>query len=237
MLIDGIGLGIIAVCTLFEGLDDWDEYLRSGLTENPETIIFWFCGLLLAIAGLLFLIFNAASFEAVHDFEIVGMAMLTTAPIVNMCAWSIFDAGLDPTHFYNKQWLATEVIEFAGMSTLCLSYLDMDRSLILAVEWTGFFVLSCAAMLNVNFYPDRILPELVIREDYVHVFDSFGLFLLCIVSYGQWKLKGLEEESASNTGPHGHATMRTKQFNFDDLPSPSLTRMHNSVTLDTATCT
>ena len=199
MLIDGIGLGIISVCTFFEGVEDWEDSLKGSLSENPETILFWICGLLLAIGGLLFLIFNAASFENVPDFEHIGMAMLTTAPIVNMCAWTILDSGLDPSHFYNKQWLSTEVIEVTGMSILCLSYIDADRYTILAIEWLGFFILGCAAMLTVSFYPDRILPDIVVRTDYVHIFDSMGLFLLCVVSWGQCRMKGLDSK---NYGSH-----------------------------------
>lgn len=87
MIIDGIGLGLIAVCTFFEGVGDWGETLGGGMAENSETVLFWICGLLLAICGLMFLIFNAASFENVPEFEHIGMAMLTTAPIINMCAW------------------------------------------------------------------------------------------------------------------------------------------------------
>ena len=105
----------------------------------------------------------------------------------------MFDSGLDPTHFYNKQWLATEVIEIAGMMTLCLSYIDANRFVILFIELVGFSLLACAAMLTVNLYPDRILPEIIIRNDYIHVLDSFGLFLLGVVSCGQCRIKGLQQ--------------------------------------------
>ena len=72
MLIDGIGLGMIAVCTIFEGYEDYIEDLVGCYKENPETIFFFLCGLMLASLGLLFLIFHCASFESAHEFEHIG---------------------------------------------------------------------------------------------------------------------------------------------------------------------
>lgn len=193
------------MCTFFEGVEDWHDGLRGGLESSPETVLFWVCGLLLAIFGLFFLIFHAAAFETVPDFEHVGMAMLTSAPLVNMCAWSMFDSGMDPTHFYNKQWMATEVIEWAGMTTLCISYIDADRYTLLVIELAGFFLLACAAMLNVIFLPDQTLPKLELRNDYVHIFDCFGLLLLCVVSGMQCYLKGLGQGGHLPMGGHNHS--------------------------------
>jgi len=207
MLIDGIGLGMIAVCTVFEGIEDYFDALAGSSKENPETMLFFVAGLILATFGLLFLIFHAASFEAVHDFEYIGMAMLTVAPLVNMCAWTMFDSGLDPTHFYNRQWLATEVIEVTGMTTLCISFIDADRYVVLVIELVGFAVLMIAAMCTVNIHSDRILPEVILRTDHIHIFDTCGLFLLCLVSCAQCHMKGLtiEYNHTHPTPQKGHS--------------------------------
>lgn len=194
MLIDGIGLGMIAVCTVFEGIEDYNDALYANSKENPETIVFFFCGIIMATLGLVFLIIHAMSFENMHDFEHIGMALLTVAPIVNMCAWKMFDSGLDPTHFFNRQWMATEIIEWCGMTILCISYIDADRYTVMFIELVGFFVLMVAAMFTVNIYQDRILPEFILRWDHIHIFDTCGLFMLCIVSVGHWHILGLAEE-------------------------------------------
>jgi hypothetical protein len=122
------------------------------------------------------------------------MAMLTIAPLVNMCAWQLFDSGLDPTRFFNRQWMCTEVIECLGMSVLCLSFIDMGRHTVLGVELLGFLLLMVAAMCTVNVLPDAILPEFIVRLDHIHILDTCGLFLLCVVSAGQWHMKGLTIE-------------------------------------------
>lgn len=194
MLIDGIGLGMIAVCTVFEGIEDYNDALYANSKENPSTILFFFCGIIMATVGLIFLIIHAMSFENMHDFEHIGMALLTIAPLVNMYGWSTFDCGLDPTHFYNKEWMATEIIEWGGMTILCISYIDTDRYTVMYIELLGFVVLMIAAMFTVNIYEDRILPAFILRWDHIHVLDTCGLLMLCIVSVGHWHMEGLTEE-------------------------------------------
>jgi hypothetical protein len=226
MLIDGIGLGMIAVCTVFEGIEDYQDALQAGATENPGTILCFVIGICLATIGLIALIFHAGSFEAVHAFEHIGMTMLTVAPLVNMVAWQLFDSGLDPTRFYNRQWMATEVIELIGMTMLCISFIDADRHTVLVIELVGFFVLMIAAMFTVNIHADIILPEFIIRLDHIHIFDTCGLILLCVVSAGQWHMKGLTIEyeithpsnraRLNSGGHHGHRTPLSDRDGLDE---------------------
>lgn len=198
---------------LFVGFEDYSDALYPNAKENPETILCFLCGIAMAALGLVFLILHAASFETMKDFEHIGMAMLTIAPIVNTCGWYIFDSGLDPTHFYNRQWIATEIIEWSGMTTLCISYIDAGRTVCLFIELTGFVLLMVAAMFTVNIHSDRILPEFIMRWDHIHVFDTCGLFLLCVVAVGQWHIH-LQEDEYNLKHP---STSRSREFGMHKL--------------------
>mmetsp|Transcript_13319 Transcript_13319/g.20041 ORF Transcript_13319/g.20041 Transcript_13319/m.20041 type:complete len:295 (-) Transcript_13319:62-946(-) len=186
MVIDGVGLGIIAGCTTFEGFDDWDDPLGSYFHDNIRSIFFWLVGLNLAVGGLLLLIINTAAFESLPAMEHLGMAMLTFAPFVNVCAWLLLDTH-DPWLVYNKQQIATEVIEFIGMGLLDLSYFTENHVVECLVELCGYVVLSMAAMLDIVFLPNSGgVPLIQVRQEYYHSSDVFGLFLLAIVSIGKF---------------------------------------------------
>ena len=150
------------------------------------------------------------------------MAMLTVAPLVNMCGWVQLDSGLDPTHFYNRQWMATEVIELLGMTLLCISFIKASRHLVLMIELSGYITLMIAAMFTVNIHSDRILPEFIVRLDHIHVFDTCGLCLLCVCAIGQWHMEGLTEEydlahpTPNRSRAHSNHRIAGGDKDFDD---------------------
>lgn len=186
MLIDGIGLALIAACTVFEGYDDWNDPIRLHLKDNAEAVFLWFTGLNLAVGGLLFLIANAASFETIQYFEYLGVGMLTVAPLVNMVACSLFVLDKNDSS-YNDAWMATEIVEFVGMGLLCLSYWPRNLLHGLTLEIAGYIGLSCAAMMDLTIKPHSMLIYLVaVRADHIHISDFLGLLLLIIVAIGKY---------------------------------------------------
>jgi hypothetical protein len=189
MLIDGIGLGIITVCTTWEGIDDWEAPLSDYYPTNVPSIFFWISGLTLAIGGLVFLIINAAALESLHEWEHLGMAMLTFAPVINMLGWFLLETR-DPFHVYNKQLYATEVLEFIGMSTLCFTYHCGHRyTLEWVLEMVGYIILACAAMLDVTYLPEKfVMPIIAVRTHNYHKMDVFGLFLLAVCGTGKYHI-------------------------------------------------
>lgn len=207
MLLDGVGLAIIAGCTILEGIALWKEYFQEYAEWNVAAICFWLCGRASQVVGLLLLISHAASLQVVHELEQMGMMMLTCGPILNMCACSIFDSGADPAYFFNKQWMASECLEFFGIFLLDLSMMDVKESIVLTFEVIGFFVLGCAAMLDFDYSGEAsALPSVSYRMDLVHVTDCCGLFMLTVVACAQYrikmsaaKLKGHQQQSSSSS--------------------------------------
>lgn len=196
MLIDGIGLGIITVCTTLEGVDDWEAPLSDYYPTNVPSIFFWISGLSLAIGGLLLLIINAAALESLPDWEHLGMAMLTFAPFINVLAWFLLETR-DPFHVYNKQQYATEVLEFVGMGLLCFTYFVGHRfTLEYFLELTGYSVLACAAMLDVTYLPEKfVLPVIEIRTQNYHKMDVLGLLLLAVCASGKFHIHRMGGET------------------------------------------
>jgi hypothetical protein len=188
MLIDGIGLSLIAVCTALEGTEDWEAHLHGYVNKNPDTILCWFAGLLVAVGGLILVIINAASLETLPHVEHLGMAMITFAPVINTVGWLALDSS-EATHNISAMWLNTEFVEFCGMNILNLSYFTKDGTSIMILECSGYFVLSLAALLDISFVTDSFIPDILIRRDYVHVSDAFGLLLLAVVSVGKHSME------------------------------------------------
>ena len=189
MIIDVLGLAIIAVCTTLEGTDDWQAPLSDYYHENGGSIFFWLSGLNLAIGGLLLLAINAMALETLPEWEHLGMAMLTFAPVINCIAWFLLETR-DPFHVFNKQQVATEIMEFVGMSTLNMTYFCRhNHSIEYILELVGYFMLACAAMLDVTYLPHKFtLPVIDIRTDAYHGVDVIGLMLLAVVASGKYHI-------------------------------------------------
>jgi hypothetical protein len=61
MLVDGIGLAIIAAATIMEGVHLWKESMSSQWNGNEMSLLYWFGGRTLQVTGLIFLIGKLAS--------------------------------------------------------------------------------------------------------------------------------------------------------------------------------
>ena len=122
MLVDGIGLAIIAACTILEGYELWRDYFNEYAEFNMSSITFWFSGRFCQVVGLMSLIIHAASMQVFHELEWAGMMMLTAGPLLNLCACSLFDSRADTFYIYNKQWMTSECLELLGISIRSLTY-------------------------------------------------------------------------------------------------------------------
>lgn len=189
MLVDGVGLAIIAACTILEGFELWTNYFNEYLEFNVASLTFWFTGRFCQIVGLISLIIHAASMQVFHELEWAGMIMLTAGPVLNMCACSIFDSGADTSYLFNKQWMTSESLELLGIIILDLSLIEGPEHLVLSAEIIGFMTLACAAILDFEYTIDHTIPAATFRVDLIHASDCFGLSLLTIVAIGQYHIK------------------------------------------------
>lgn len=206
LLIDGVGLAMIAGCTILEGFDLWLDFFNEHWETNSSSLGFWLCGRFLQLSGLLLLIVHAASFQIFHEFEQAGMMMLTVGPVLNIIACSLFDnEESDPYHLYNKQWLASESLELIGISVLDLSMIDNLAELwVLVTEVAGFVILQAAAVIEFEFIAAKWLPySVILRADMIHLSDCFGLAMLTIVSFLQYHMK--TSKVAHSTTSHHRA--------------------------------
>lgn len=211
MLLDGVGLGLIAGCTVLEGLDLWGDFFREHYPDNHGSMAFWLAGRSCQVMGLLFLMAHAASFQVLPQVEVSGMMMLTAGPILNICACSLFatSQGSDPYYLFNRQWLLTESIELLGISILDLSLLDAQHYLILSAEVLGFTVLAMAAMLQFDFTSGVSLPDVELRLDNIHLFDCLGLLCLTGVAVVQYLIKKNKHHQQLAVPCHPHNDEKT----------------------------
>jgi hypothetical protein len=56
MLVDGIGLAIVAAATIMEGVHLWKESMSGQWSTNETSLLYWFGGRSLQVVGLMFLI-------------------------------------------------------------------------------------------------------------------------------------------------------------------------------------
>ena len=195
MVIDALGLWLIAVCTVLEAMEDWDLEFRDRFFGNERALFLWILGAVLATLGLIAIMCNCIAMEKLPYLEHVGMFMLTFAPVVNCLGWYFLDTGdlLD-----NYTLVATEVLEFVGMNVLNYSYWCKTSWSDCFVEVTGYCVLACAAMLDVFIYPENMThPSVSLRTSSVNRMDVIGLIALMVVSIGKYQMHidGISEYS------------------------------------------
>lgn len=198
MIIDTLGLWIIALCTVAEAFEDWEKEFRDHFFGNEAALYFWILGVMLATLGLVAIMGNCAAMERLPYLEHVGMFMLTFAPVVNCMGWYFLNTGdlLD-----NYTLVATEILEFIGMNILNYSYWCEDAWTDCFVEVTGYCVLAMAAMLDVYVYPESITqPVITLRTSSVNRMDVIGLIALMVVSIGKYQMHidGISEYSSSD---------------------------------------
>lgn len=108
VLVDGIGLSLIAACTFLEGMLLWNSYFHDYWDSNSLSIIFWVTGRSFQIIGLLFLIVFAITLLTYPNIEKIGMLFLTIGPILNMVASQLFEArnvNDDDMGLFTLEWL------------------------------------------------------------------------------------------------------------------------------------
>lgn len=159
MLVDGVGLALIAACTILEGFDLWKHIFRDLFDTNEYAMTFWFSGRGCQVFGLLLLISHAASFQVFPVIEQGGMFFLTLGPLLNMAACTLFNSGTDVTFSFNKQWLSSECLELLGISILDLSLVDFEEHWVLTAEVLGFTILALAAVLEIKFVEIEVLEQ------------------------------------------------------------------------------
>ena len=139
---------------------------------------------------------HAATFQIFPDIERFGMFLLTFGPIMNISSyWSFRHANI-PNFLFNRQCLSTETLEILGISILDISLIEMEENYVLFAEITGFLILCCAAMLHFEYSEEVFhMPEISLRLDMIHCSECFGLIMLIIVAYGQYRMKVAKHES------------------------------------------
>jgi hypothetical protein len=217
MLLDGIGLAIIAGSTLLEGFDLWKDFFNEYWLSNASSLSFWFSGRTCQIIGLIILIAHAASFQVFHEVERYGMFMLTIGPILNLFSCSSFDSGMDSSYLYNKTWCTTELIELLGIVILDISLIEMNEFWVFISEVTGFFFLCCAAVVEVEYSSDgQTYPKIGFRLDLIHTSECFGLILLTIVAFVQYRIKQYKIEHHLDKNHH-HQNITHHDHNINNI--------------------
>ena len=130
------------------------------------------------------------------------MLLLTIGPMVNMSACYTFHHQTDTGCLFNRRWMSSETLELIGISILDVSLIDMEEYLVLLTEISGFFMLCCAAILNFEYFPQNWIPSVGVRLDMVHSSECFGLIMLTLVAYAQYRIKCAKHEALMNGGNH-----------------------------------
>ena len=138
----------------------------------------------------------AATFQLFSVVEPIGMFFITIGPLFNMTACYLFRDQSDPFYLFNTQWICSECVELCGMLILDVSLLHMQEILVLLAEVIGFFTLCCAAIIQFDFLSKNIYPYISLRCDIVHVSECFGLILLTIVAFAQYRIKTQKHEKS-----------------------------------------
>ena len=192
MIVDGVGLAIIAAATVLDGVDLWELIFSSQWDYNKGSLSLWFAGRGLQVAGLFCLISHAATMQLFHLLEFIGMALLTAGPVLNLVSYSSMHIhNYEGSFVFMRKWLVSELLELIGILFLDLSMIDTKDYLVLLAEVIGFFILGVATMLELSF-PSNDLSKVPIAswsKDPVHISDAVGLLLLTFVAIGQYNMK------------------------------------------------
>lgn len=191
---DGIGLSIVAACTILEGMQLWDHFFHNYWASNSESIIYWILGRSCQVFGIVILLVFTATMNQYHILETGGMAFLTLGPIINMYACTLFEieaANDDDTGGFNLNWIAGEIVELIGIILLDISCFEFDIDIIgLCFEVSGFAFLVAAAMFDYDFSRVDIstaivyIPTIVFRQEMVDYGETSGLLILTLAAIG-----------------------------------------------------
>mmetsp|Transcript_32743 Transcript_32743/g.55207 ORF Transcript_32743/g.55207 Transcript_32743/m.55207 type:complete len:430 (+) Transcript_32743:167-1456(+) len=194
MILDGIGLAIVAGATILEGVRYWHDYYHLFWDTQTTCLLFWFGGRTFQVVGLMFLIAFAASFQMFPIIEYIGMFLITAGPVLNIIASYTFRDPADPDLLFNREWRSNELLELTGMLILDLSYVDMEEFFVFLTEALGFFTLSLAATAEFDYPNLTSLPTVEIRFDVVHLSEAIGLWCLTVVAFGLYRVHEHKQE-------------------------------------------
>ncbi|KAJ1399088.1 hypothetical protein B484DRAFT_458395, partial [Ochromonadaceae sp. CCMP2298] len=193
MMLDGIGLAMITGSTILEGVVYWKNYYHLFWQAQTLSVFLWISGRTFQVIGLVWLLGFAATFQLNPRIEHIGMAFLTTGPLLNLTACFLFRDPADPDLLFNREWLSNELLELSGMLILDLSYIDVQEYYVFLIEAVGFFTLVLAATVEFE-YKDRVsLPAVDVRLDLVHCSEAIGLGALTVVAFGLYKIHEAKE--------------------------------------------
>jgi len=170
MYIDMAGLAFIAICTVYEGYQEWNQSYLGNFQYNVLPLACWYAGRAAQTFALIMLIFHVHG-NNVGMFEIGGMYLLTIGPIINAFSAHCFRQTDDPRRTLNKKWIAVEVTELVGILLLdwsCVEVAEWFEFQILVVELVGYYIVALAALLEFDFGVGPAVPSELM---YSYVYD------------------------------------------------------------------
>lgn len=227
MLIDGVGLAMVAGATLLEGVVLWKAFFHEYWHTHTLSLGFWFLGRFCQVFGLMLLIAFAASFDTLTAVEYAGMTLITIGPVFNTIASVLFDAKNDPLFLFNKAWRTNEFIEFCGMALLDISYIKMSDIAVLLTEWSGFCVLICAATMEFEYFPTTPIPRFEVRYDLVHGGEAAGLMFLMVVAYIQYRERIVLNDDSPPAQNNPHSSAHSHQQKQQQRSHQQVAQLHH----------
>ena len=223
IVLDGIGLAIIASCTLFDAFHEWRDTFQYHYEHNAHALSLWLLGRILQVGALLTLMFYAATLNSFPSLEWVGMFLLTTGPMMCLSSALLFESDPSLSDHFCLDWFSSELLELSGIIFLDLSMLDLSSNeLELAVEVIGFALLIAAAVLDFTFTVDgATLPLVDFKLDMITISDSFGLLLLTFVGVADYRARVNHEALVSEGKANPQASLSMEALNFLTQSSPS----------------
>jgi hypothetical protein len=197
LLVDGVGLGVIAVCTLFEAYHDWRDTFSFYYSTNMKSVGLWWFGRCLQVIALFVLMVHAATFQTYAQIEMVGMFLLTAGPMLCIAASFLFKGdilsepelynlpGTQSAHF-SEEWRWSEASELMGVMLLDASMVPSWPLVELTFEICGFFALGYTALTGFVVTDSFFLPKTFRRYDMLHLYDAMGLALLTMVGIADY---------------------------------------------------
>ena len=176
MYLDMFGLAFIAICTVYEGYQEWNQSYLGNFQYNVIPLACWYAGRAAQTFALIMLISHVYG-NNVGMFEVGGMYLLTIGPIINAFSAHYFRQISDPMRTLNKKWIAVEVTELIGILLLdwsCVEVAEWFEFHILVVELAGYSVVALAALLEFDFGVGPIVPS---ELSYSYVYDVSPLFV------------------------------------------------------------
>ena len=180
-------------------IDMWDDFFNEYYENNFVSMCFWFSSNCMGLMGILMLILHTSTFQIFPELETNAMAFLTVCPLLNMCSCSLFKSHPTTSSFnFNRRWMLSEIWELIGISFINVANSDSFQNKylhILCLEITGYLFYIMSVIVDFNFSENEAsateeiyysFPKIEIKTDLIYLTDCFGLFLLVIVSIGNY---------------------------------------------------